>query len=637
MRRKIGTESGHAGSPPTLPRRQWSAWAAASSVYGFMAAIAVLILVWRPLLGWSAPSGSLALHASYWGKLGVGLVFPDVFVDDRIAYINYWSSLGAWPWFAVVGRLALAMGSALAPSVFLARHYLSAQDRLIHLRGGRRYVGRVALKELNRKLKSRVRRHADHPIAPGVVFPADLWTRHVLIVGGVGAGKSTLLRPLINTIIRADELLFLFDPKGEFTSSFTKPVLIAPWDKRSYAWDIGRDLRNSADMTRFAAATIADSHDPLWSNASRQILVGLMLYLQGTMGTGWGWQDLADAIRLPQKQLLVIMKQWHPVAIRAVEEASITTTGILINLGAFCSPIFDLAAAWGHLPQERRVSLVDWISEKARHRQLLVQGHGSYSELTKSYVAAMVETISGVVNSVEMSDSFTRKVWFVADEFPKMGRIPVLPLFEVGRSRGVRCVVACQDFGQLEELHGEKAVRALLAMCGTLVVGQMMSGKTAKEICEVLGMREVERPSSGQGGGSRSTTSGGAVGTSYSRDEMQMYHPSEFASRLGPTPDQRGVRMIVFTQGDAHELVWPHFPMPVRRRAHVPAQWTIGALAGPQSLPPNGPSGESLAHRGHGIDSPGDDADAARVAVLNEWLGRPALRSNGKPIHSSDQ
>jgi hypothetical protein len=276
---------------------------------------------------------------------------------------------------------------------------------------------------------------------------------------------------------------------------------------------------------------------------------------------------------MPQASVLAIMSSHHPEAVRSVERASVTTQGILINLASFAAPIFDLAEAWGDAPASRRVSLVEWTHGQTRHRQIFLQGHGAYPDLTKGYLEGVFGVVSAIVNSVEMDDDPSRKLWIIADEAPQMGKVPIRPLLDVGRSRGVRCVLACQDLAQLEEIHGKHTAKAMASMVGTLLVGQIMQGDTAEQICKAMGTTEVERANvssslGGGGGAGKSTT------LSFSRDELAVYKPSELGSRLGPTPDGKGVKMALFTGGNAYELMWPHFPMPARRSAHKPAAWT---------------------------------------------------------------
>ena len=562
---------------PSIKRASPLSWIAASVFFGMAAAVLGLMLVWRPVLWLPAPPGPLFEHLALLAKLAVHALFGPFFGVDTRLYLGWLSKLGDSDRMALTWRAVWASACFLMPWIVLAPSYLRGRDGLIHLRGSTRLSGAAAVAAVNRKLASRVKRRPDHQIAPGVPYPADLWTRHVLLVAGTGAGKSTVLRPLIDKVVKAKEQMLLFDPKSEFTMGFAGPQVLAPWDERSLSWDIAKDMRNLLDMRRFAATMIKESQDPMWSNASRQLLVGLMIYLKATRGTNWGWLELRDLIALPQAKLLEIMKRWHPEAERAVEKASVTTAGILINLASFCSSISDLAEAWGDVPRSRRISFIEWIQGKSRFKQVILQGHGAYGELTKSYVEGIIGVVSAMVNSVEMEDDPNRKIWFIADEFPQMGKVPVRPLFEVGRSRGLRCVVACQDFAQLEEIHGASMVKALISMCGTLLVGQIMQGETAEQLCKAFGAREVERANTSSSSASGGAGAGGSTTLSFNRDEVPLYKPSELTSRLGLTEDGLGVVMMLFTGGHAYELKWPMFQMRRVRAPHKPAPWTLGA------------------------------------------------------------
>lgn len=560
---------------PSIKRVNPMGWVAASMVMGLLLAFVALAILWRPMLGVDQPPGSLTEHIGFWAKGLVHMLFRPAFVEEARFYSNALRSWDPSQHNQLIWRSAVAAWLFLMPWVFLAAPFLRPRDGLIHLRGSTRLVGQEAIDHLNLVLKKRVERRPDHEIAPGIAYPADLWTRHVLVVGGTGSGKSTAIKPLIEKIASSGEQMLLFDPKSEFTENFGQPEIIAPWDSRSLAWDIARDMRNPLDMRRFAATMIRESQDPMWSNASRQLLVGLMIYLQATRGYEWGWLELSEMVAQPQAQLLAIMKVWHPEAVRSVEKASVTTSGILINLASFCSAIFDLAEAWGTVPKDRRISFVEWSQGKSKFRQVIMQGHGAYAELTKSYAEGIVGIFSAMVNSVEMRDNPNNKIWFIADEFAQLGKVPVRPLFEVGRSRGVRCVVACQDFAQLEEIYGAPMVKALIGMSGTMLIGQIMQGETAEQLCKAFGAREVERAnmSASSGGGTgpnRSTT------LSYNRDEVALYKPSELSSRLGMTPDGTGMTLLLFTGGQAFELIWPMYSGKFARNGHEPAPWTLG-------------------------------------------------------------
>lgn len=584
MRDKIGIDwGGLTPRAPSMARIRPVAWIKAGALWGAVLFAAALVVLWRDLPGYPAPALELPEELFAWASALARFMAPSLasVADDPERAKQALASSDA------VGlRVALAFVVAALPLPIFGLRYLRPRDGLIHLRGSRRFEGPCALREINRKLRDRVRRRPDHDLGPGLPYPADLWTRHVLLVGGTGAGKSTVIRPLLQRVVAADERLIVFDPKCEFTESFDLPI-IGPWDARSFAWDIGADMRNVGDMRRFANSIVKEGHDPMWANAARQILVGFMLYLRDSRGPLWGWRELADMLSTPESELRMLMWRYNREAVRAVEKASVTTTGILINLAAFCSPIYDLANAWGDAPADRRISFVDWtLNPATTRRQIILQGHGSYPDITKGYIQGIIGCVAAIVNSVELADDATRKLWIVADELPQMGSVPIRALFEMGRSRGMRCVVACQDLAQLEEIHGEKTVKALVSMTGTLLVGQVGRGDTAEALAKALGSREVERenesitlPGAGEGKGSRAV--------SFAREELAIYKPSELGSRLGLDPKRGGVVMALALEGDAYELFWPHAPATPIRPGHMPAAWTFGLDLARDDPPPS--------------------------------------------------
>ncbi|URI09435.1 type IV secretion system DNA-binding domain-containing protein [Aquincola tertiaricarbonis] len=429
------------------------------------------------------------------------------------------------------------------------------------------------MKSLNKALRQAVAARPDHYITPLVQYPADLWTRHVLVVGGVGSGKTTALLPIAERVAGRGESLIAFDAKGDFTSALPGAALIAPWDARSKAWDIARDLRAIGDIRRFAEALVPQGTDPFWSNASREILVGSILFLRQRQGQLWGWADLAAELVRPIHELKAVMDRFNPTAARLIEKPGVTAQGILSSLSAHCAPITDLARAWGDLPDSKRVSIVEWALAAPASRQIIVQAHASYPLLTKFLAQGILGALAGLASSPQLSDSFDRKLWLIADEAAQLGRAPFQEICSVGRSKGIRAVIATQDFAQLESIHGKEVVQSLISMCGTLIVGQMGPGHSAETLARALGSREVERRNvsiSAPGPGST---------VSYAREDLALYKPSELGTRLGKNSAGTGVVMALATGGDVYELTWPIVMRKPLRRPFVAAAWTTASVA----------------------------------------------------------
>ncbi len=590
--------------PPSVKRIAPRGWLALSAVSGGLAFAGTLALSWRPLPFAPLPIGTLGEHASHWAGMAIHAWLPAFFERQSQTYAAFWAATPMGEKAGVLCRLALAAFAAIVPGALLARSMLEPRDELVELRGAKRIGGAEAPKALARAVATGVARRAGPEIAPGVAYPRELYARHILCVGGVGSGKSTFLRPLVDQIAKSGEQILLFDAKSEFTGAYPGMAILAPWDARSLAWDIGRDMRNVLDMERFAASVVKESSDAMWSNASRQIIVGCMLSLRDEFGEGWGWGELRDRLSLDQAALLALMEAHHKIAARSLQRLSNTSTGVLINLMAFCAPIFHMAAAWENHPPERRFSVVAWTKGRSKVKQVVLQGHAGYHDLAKPFAEGVLGTFASLIASIEMRDDPARSMWFVADEFAQLGEAPVMELFSMGRGRGLACVAAMQDFAQLEAIYGAAESKALISLCGTIVVGQTMMGDTAKALCEAFGTREVERRNVSTQGSDR----GQSASASFVREEVALYKPSELSARLGLLPDGSGSKLILFTKGVAYELVWPIFPIEERRLPHVLAPWLRPPASRGLSTAPAMPAEPALGESEGAADAAAPDA-----------------------------
>lgn len=206
--------------PPSIERADPLGWAIASAISGLALAVVALIALWRSAPGLPAPIGPLSMHMAYWAALAANQIHPHWFEASAATYAKWWASSSVAERWGIGARVALAACMFIVPWFLLAPSHLRPRDRLIHLRGSRRHHGKEALTMLRVRLAARCRRRPDHAIAPGAPYPADLWTRHVLVLGGVGSGKSTAMKPLIDKIVISGEQLLLFDPKSEFRICF---------------------------------------------------------------------------------------------------------------------------------------------------------------------------------------------------------------------------------------------------------------------------------------------------------------------------------------------------------------------------------------------------------------------------------
>jgi hypothetical protein len=242
-----------------------------------------------------------------------------------------------------------------------------------------------------------------------------------------------------------------------------------------------------------------------------------------------------------------------------------------------------------------------------------------------AFGGALVAQAAAYVCSPRLSDSRTRRLYFVLDEFPQLGKVDIETLVAVGRSKGARVWLGLQDFGQLKKLYGADGAQAITAMVGTLICAGAAPGETAKLISDMAGMREVERSSlstSVQGGVTAASTS-----HSWQRETIPVLTQSQ-VSGLGPVPGTREIRALLLNFGDdALILRWPFDSRPMLANPVELADWTMPTVEKRQRQQQRSEleamlyldeedrcldcARKAAAHRGERPLSSGSDAEAA--------------------------
>jgi len=487
----------------------------------------------------------------------------------------------------------LASSSAILASGLYTSSYLEAKSLLTHIRGRQLFKGTNAARKARQLTKRDLRKSGRGiEVSPKVSVSLESETKHFLLVGASGSGKTQILLSWIKQLLKQNTKMLLHDTKGDLTSSLPNDnfILLAPHDERTWGWDIAKDCQGIAAARELASRLIPEGKEPMWSNGAREILTGIIRSLQNQHKISWGWEDLRDAAFLDAQELKDLLDRVHPEGAKYIEvdpETGIpnkTSFSFLVslwsNIGSLVGP---LALAWGDLPEDRRISLTDWLADDdVEQRVLILQRSAEFDELSKAWIGAAIQLMANFAASPSLSDSRSRRVWLFLDEFAQMGKVKGFHQFlEVGRSRGIRSVIGLQDLEQLTELYGPEALKTWLNTIETKIVCRMNAGPSASFIVnELIGQREVSWVEH-----SKTYTHGGFFddkqsSTNSSKQTKTATTPvllPDFLERnLGPK-SLRGeikIRALLLLQGDVFQLDWPLTVWPEQRPGTVPAPWT---------------------------------------------------------------
>jgi DNA polymerase III delta prime subunit len=504
--------------------------------------------------------------------------FPSVGRPEVFRFVDWYRSLDVAHQASFELRVSLAL--VIAVFGFGLGLWMGFQPKQTdeHVGGSRFMDGAAAIKAMRVATDAAIARTGQgihlHPELP---ISLDTEVKHFMLVGAPGSGKTQTLHFLLKQLFKRGgkgDKMIIYDTKADFTAAYPQALLIAPWDARSPAWNIAKDCTTEGQARELATRFIADSKEPMWAEGTRAILVSLIVKLQTDNPMRWTWRDLADHIAMASADadlLVSWVQRFNPVQAAVVlgGSESKTVQSFMTTLAASATLIAQLAQAWES--KSAKISFTQWLhDENPKYRQIILQGDGRFASLTKAYIGAIINLLSQEIQSPVFTDSSTRKLWFILDEAPKLGKVDIMPMIEVGRSKGVRVLACFQDQSQIREIYGDNVAKTWAASAGTMIIYRVNRGDTANWLAEeIIGTRTVRRNQTSES----FTKDGRTVQRSQTEVKLPIVHPSDLENHLGPCDE--GVRGLVLGLGVVGRLTWPYMPVKSKREKHKPAPWTL--------------------------------------------------------------
>lgn len=555
---------------PSRPVRYWPQALLSGSV---IAALTYSAALW---LGWQVPSSHTLMNYSQaltgslaaLGNLATGTI------SFREPAAAFWEVANEQATFGTLARVGVAAGLAGWASAWVTRRGLIPRANQWHVSGVQLFEGEEALAEARRRsLTKKEQKEELHALSlhPAWVAAKKLWARHMFIYGAVGSGKSVILKWVLEQVVRLDKKAFIYDIKGDFTSILKRPVIVCPFDKRSWIWDVGRDVATQTQAAAFSQSIIPpeEGSGAFWASAAQALLEGCVRELQATKSKNWGWADLAALVARPAEPMAKALSLYYPRAAALIANPdSNTTSSCMAVLANGTAVIERLALAWPERKPDRMFSMLDWIKDDYTGRKQVIVQSGPDEVLARSYISAMINiAVPEIISPSLPDDEAGRFLGFFFDELTSAGKLNIKPLLALGRSKGVVACMAVQDWSQVERVYGDKTAQAFSGLVGTHIVCQLQIGETREKISRNLGKRTVAW---------RTHDDKATV----HEESKSVVLPGRLTDDLGFRKgkaygkERWGIRAIVQTTGDLLLLDWPGVSYPKVREGQKRARWT---------------------------------------------------------------
>ncbi len=341
----------------------------------------------------------------------------------------------------------------------------------------------------------------------GLEIPFASGNLGLAAVGAPSSGKTVSIRLFLQSVLPLvgavpDHRALIYDAKSEMMPILsgmgidTHPQhglvkILNPYDMRSYYWEMRRDIadnRVSADIALLLVPVNRESKDPVWDTRARSLLCGVLNAFIYTKKE-WTFRDLCAATLTKErlKEVLESCPETKHLVASQLKDDDKATDSVVFTLQGAMEKYHGIAALWDSMPEERGISLTDWLNNPNGSILLLGQAEDGtpLGDINKLMVARIGQLIKF------QRDSSTRRTWIVIDELRQCGRLNLSAIATMGRGKGASLVVGYQDDDGLEDAYGKNGAKELLGMCQHKAVFRLSSDTTAKSAAEKFGTQDV--------------------------------------------------------------------------------------------------------------------------------------------------
>lgn len=308
------------------------------------------------------------------------------------------------------------------------------------------------------------------------------------ISGAPGKGKSVLINQILKQIPNTNSTkTVVIDVKGEFVEKFYDPdsdIIICPSDLRSAKFSLYKLIKTKIDAGSIAEILVPDdkqTQDPHWVNSARAVVEGLLLYsAKYQLSNKKIYETLSDVTKLTAIKddedvypIVANFLRTEDSASRAI--AASKETQSIISTAIRKAKALQYLAYLDEL-DTKEIEFKQWLKNGKSGKMFLL----STENLSKVFAPLYGVITSYLISTIlDDRDDLNKDIYFILDELPRLGKALGENLekgLAVGRSKGLKFVMAIQNFDQLKKEFGDKEADAIFGTTNSYIVFQNFYG-----------------------------------------------------------------------------------------------------------------------------------------------------------------
>ena len=344
----------------------------------------------------------------------------------------------------------------------------------------------------------------------------SILSKHSMLIGGTGCGKTTLFYHIISQIkqrMTADDVMIVFDSKGDFYSKFGKPGDMVIGNSPQYyrssqkwnifkeiladGWDEERYTINAQEICKafFKDRTDKNTSNAFFPNAARDLLAAIICcFIKGakeddpprtksSIASEFFYNDkLIDYLNTRDAADIATALGFFPEftsVISYIAEEGQQTQGVLSELYSVIRDLFI-----GVFAEHGMFSIRDFVRKKGGKTLFIEYDLSIGSVLTPMYSLLFDLALKEALGRQKPQGN----VYLFCDEFKFLPRLEHIDDgVNFGRSLGVKIFAGLQSIEQLYEIYQQEKGRNIAAGFSSIYAFRANDSSTRKFISELFG------------------------------------------------------------------------------------------------------------------------------------------------------
>ena len=312
-------------------------------------------------------------------------------------------------------------------------------------------------------------------------------TRHILVSGGSGSGKTNCFHHILPQVREQKQRAIIVDTTGTFVEKYYregKDILLNPFDERSVPWHPWCECTEVYDYESLAQSFIPsaqNAEDDFWRKSAQAVFSAALQVKAEEKKTS----ELLRLLLLePLNTLYHALKETEAAV--SLDPSSEKTAGSIRSVSASfirCLKYFE--------DTETPFSIRDWVINEKDDSWLFLTStpsqRTSLNPLLSSWFSIAMRSL------LQMPEDLQRRLWFIADELPKLNKLKDLEgCLTESRKFGGCALLAIQSPAQLDAIYGISTAKILMGNCATRIVFVEQSSEIAYQISKTFGEKETK-------------------------------------------------------------------------------------------------------------------------------------------------